>query len=139
MKYLSLDIGEKRIGVASSDSGIIVSEYATLIMDTWQQTLSEIYAILKKEQVEILVVGLPVNMDGTESKYSKIIREYMVSLEKEIAKGKLPTKIFFEDERLTSSEAERQLRERKYTQDEIKKKVDSFAARLILEQYLDNK
>lgn len=138
MKYLSLDFGTKRIGVATSDSGIIANEYTTLVFDNWPETKQRIMSVLALEKVEILVVGLPKNMDGTESKYSAYIRDYVASLQKDITASHLTIAIYLEDERLTSSEAERQLREQGCDQQEIKKRVDQYAAKLILEQYLGN-
>ncbi len=138
MKYLSLDFGTKRIGVATSDSGIVANEYTTLVFDNWPETKQRILSILALEKVENLIIGLPKNMDGTDSKYSTYIEDYAASLEQSIAEANLETKIYLEDERLTSSEAERQLREQSCDREEIKKRVDLYAAKLILEQYLDN-
>jgi len=129
MRILALDIGKKRIGLAISHSGIIASEYLTL--ENNKDLLKKISDILAKENIEKIIIGLPQNMDGTESVYAKEVLQFAEKLRK-------VTKIFilFEDERLTTKEAERQLREQGVSSEDLKKRIDQYAAKLILEQYL---
>jgi putative holliday junction resolvase len=129
MRILALDIGKKRIGVALSTSGIIASEFATFTND--QSTIEKIEEIVKKEDIEKIIVGLPKNMDGTNSEYTY----YVLNFEKKIKKY-INIPIIFEDERLTTKDAELKLKAMGLSADEVKRRIDQFAAKLILEQYL---
>lgn len=130
MKYLSLDIGTKRIGVAISRSGILAKELKTF--DVSKNTIKNIVKLIQEEEIEKLIIGLPVSMDGVERDAAKNVRDFADQISKQIN-----TKIEFEDERLTSVEAERQLKNEGCTDDEMKHRVDQRSAKIILEQYID--
>lgn len=132
MNYLGLDIGTKRIGCAISESGVIAREYKTIAVTDTNQAIKDIISICQKENIEKIVVGLPQNMDDTESDFTKEVKDFVQKMKVRI---KIP--IVFEDERLTSKEAERLLKENKIKKEELKKRIDQFSAKLILEQYLE--
>jgi len=134
MKYLSLDIGKKRIGIALSLAGTFCKEYKTLDFTTSDNLISDIKTIITENNIDAIIIGLPKNMDGSDSEYTLYVREIADKI-----KTKITIPINLEDERLTSAEAERQLQEMGLARDEIKKRVDQYAAKLILEQYLENK
>ena len=129
MNILSIDIGKKRIGLAINLTDFLAKEYDTIAYDG--DSIKKILHIIKKENIQKIVVGLPINMDGSEGEMAKFVRDFSEKLEK---LSDLPLDL--EDERLTSSEAERQLRESGANIDEIKKRVDAYSAKLILEQYI---
>lgn len=133
-RYLSLDIGLKRIGVAISTSGILCKEYATFENSSIENSINRIIEIIDKEKINNLIIGLPISMDNTHSTYT----EYVLNFSKKI-KEIINIPVILEDERLTTQEAERQLRELKISFNEIKERVDQYSAKLILEQYLSNK
>ena len=131
MKILALDVGRKRIGLAISQSGILVQEFLT--MDNKESSsFTEIAEIIEDEGIEKLVIGLPKNMDGTDAEITKYVEEFSKKLSAIIS---IP--VDFEDERLTTKEAERQLRNSGLNHEEIEKRIDQYSAKLILEQYLE--
>lgn len=128
-KVMALDIGTKRIGIALSDYLLMLANRHSYIpRSPEEQALNKIYEIAKANNVKEIVIGVPVNMDGSKGfqaedciNFSKKIEGY---------------KIIEEDERLTSDTAEENLRNQKIDFRKDKGLVDVESARLILEQYL---
>lgn len=135
MKYLGLDVGKKRIGVAISESGILARGYITINLLSLNQALDDIISICNKEKIGQIIMGLPLLPSGSESEQTKFVKDFKDELRK---KTKLP--IAFVNEYLTSKEAERILLERdpKISRDRraMREKVDQISAVLILEEYL---
>ena len=130
MKYLALDIGEKRIGVArSDDSGIIATPIGVVEVD--EEVLKNLGSIINEEQVECVIFGIPKHADGNESKFSHQIRE-MAS----VVKNEFDVQIDFEDEYGSTKIAEERLKKAGKSPREMKKYDDAFAAEVILESYL---
>ena len=128
-KVMALDIGTKRIGIALSDFLLIMAQGHSFIpREPQSKALAAVYKIAKENHVEKIVVGLPLNMDGTQGFQADDCKEFASMIE--------GYEVIFEDERLTSAQAEENLRERKV--DFIKNKglVDIESACIILEQYL---
>ena len=126
---MALDIGTKRIGIAISDFLHIISNGHSYISRVPEASaIAEIYKIAKDNHANKIIVGVPVNMDGTRGgqaddciAFANKIKDY---------------EIIFEDERLTSELAEENLRAKKIDFRKEKGLVDVESARLILEQYL---
>lgn len=130
-KILALDVGEKRIGLALSDElEIIASPYKTIDFDN---AASELTKIITEERVGRMVIGLPYLADGLLGSQAKPIQKFVEKLKKKIS---IPLE--YENEILTSKEAEGRLRE---YQKEIREKgeIDTMAATIILESYLRRK
>ena len=133
MRYLSIDYGTKTTGLAVCDpTETVVSPLAGL--PTAKDLLGKIVEIVKAEGIEAIVVGLPLNMDGTQSGQAGIVSGFADELKKHI---NVP--IFFQDERLTSYAAEEKLAQRELTRKKKKKRIDALAAAEILQQFLDSK
>ena len=133
MRYLAIDYGNKRTGLAICDeSEIITSPLA--VLDTHNSLIEKVAQIIKDENVEAVVIGLPLNMDDTESGQAKIVRDFSQQLKKNID---IP--IHFEDERLSSFAAEEKLASAELTRKKKKKRLDAVAAAVILQTFLDNK
>lgn len=133
MKVLALDIGDVRIGLATSDPmGIIASGYDTYIRKNNEKDYEFIRDFVLKNRIEVVVLGLPINMDGTRGERVEIVEAFAEKL-KEI----LNVKIVFNDERLTTVQAERMLIEHGVRRDKRKKVIDKVAATIILQNYLD--
>jgi len=133
MRILALDIGEKRCGVAVSDAtGKIAFPLCTLGTSEVLENSSAFQRILEDYEPSVLVCGLPLSLSGTENQQAGIIRE---KAERIAQQTKLP--IEFVDERLSSGNARRILRESGYDARSMKGKVDQIAASLILQTYLD--
>lgn len=136
MRKLALDVGDVRIGIATSDiMGIIASGYETYVRKGGAADYEYIAAFVKAHDVDEVVVGLPVNMDGTEGARAELTRAFAEELESYL--GGIPVK--FQDERLTTVQAERMLIQGGVRRDKRKKVIDKVAATLILQAYLDSR
>ncbi len=135
MRILGLDIGEKRIGVAVSDPmGWTAQGLFTLTRGKLPEDLLEIQAICQKYEAEKVVVGYPINMNGTIGPKALEVKEFARMLEERL---QLPIELW--DERLTSRAAERVLLEADISRRKRKKVLDKLAAVGILQSYLDCK
>ena len=134
-RFLCLDIGDKRIGIAVSDP---FNSYAlpvqTLIRKNLKTDLERIALLTKEKGATALVCGLPVNFDGTPSVQTTRAKFFIEKL-----KETLGLEIFEVDERCTSIEAEEVLIEQGKRREERKGLVDSLAAASILQGYLNDK
>ncbi|MDD5686681.1 MAG: Holliday junction resolvase RuvX [Elusimicrobia bacterium] len=133
MSILAIDYGKKRIGVAVSSTFISTPLKPVLVVNS-ENLLISISKIIIEYEVSEIVLGLPLNMDGTESEMTKEVRCFAVKLER-----KFGLKVSLVDERLTSREAEEKLAIFEKSWQKRKKKIDSAAACLILESYLRKK
>ena len=132
MKYLALDYGLKRVGVAVSDpEGRMAFPRCTLARDTRDGFFSELLALLERERPDAVVLGLPLHVDGTECLTTRQVRNFAASLKRRMA---LP--LYWIDEALTSRQAESDLREAGLSARAIKQVVDQQAAVRILETLL---
>ncbi len=132
-KIVGLDIGKKRIGIAMSDlMGLIAHPVETISREPEKSAIEKIKQICKDNNVKKIVAGLPKNMNNTIGDQAQDCIDFANNFKPEY-------EIIFEDERLTSKQAEFILAQtgRKYTKD--KKLVDLKSACLILQQYLDRK
>lgn len=132
MRYLGLDLGTKRLGIAISDrSGLIASPYEVLTYKDASETLPRIKNIIENEKVSEIALGLPKNMDGSLGFASTRSIEYKKLLESEID---IP--IILVDERLSTVEAERYLLDEDMSRIKRKGKIDAVAASVILNTYM---
>lgn len=135
MIILGLDYGSKTVGVAITDAlGLTVVPVTTVKRDREskiRKTLVEIATIVEERHVEKIVLGLPLNMDGTEGERVEHTREFAEKL-----RARVTVPIEFADERLTTMEAAEILDENGVPRSEQKRVIDQLAAQLILEQYL---
>lgn len=135
-KYVALDIGDVRIGVAKSDIMGILASPLEVIDRRKTKAVERIAQILKDENTKSLVVGIPKSLDGTEKRQAEKVREFIEKLHKNIEN----LEIFEVDERLTTVQADRLLNEtNKKGALEKRKVVDKVAAAIILQSFLDMK
>ena len=126
---MALDIGTKRIGIALSDFLLMLANgHSYIAREPEEKALETIYKIAKDNHVEKIVVGIPLNMNGTKGFQAENCEEFASKI-----KG---YEIIFEDERLTSDTAEENLRAKKIDFRKDKGLVDIESACIILEQYL---
>ncbi len=129
---MALDVGDKKIGVALSDPLKITSQgLETYIRKETEEDYKYFAELIKKNDAEILVVGLPKNMNGTEGPQAEKVKEFINKLQKYT-----DVKIDYADERLTTMEAEKMLISGDVSRKNRKKVVDKVAANLILQNYL---
>lgn len=131
-KYIALDVGEKRLGIARSDEGGVFSfPYGTLNI---QDSSEDLKKIIEEEKPEKIVVGLPRNMDGSLGFQAEKVEKF-VNLNLKQYKHIVE----YEDESVTSIEAQKEME--KEGKDPVKNKgeIDSYAAKIILESWLRRK
>jgi len=127
VRLLGLDVGEKRIGVAVTDpTGLFAQPVSTIMRGT--NDIREIADLVKEYDITEVVVGLPVNMNGSIGPGAEKVQEFAQNLEET-----LTVPIVFEDERLTTSMAERMMIDADVSRRKRKKSVDKIAAAIILE------
>lgn len=132
-RILALDVGKKRIGLAVSDElGWTAQGLETLERTRIREDLAKLKELAGHWSVETLLIGQPLHMSGEASRQSEYTREFGERLKEYLS---LP--VIFWDERLTSVEAERVLRESGASLEQRKKAVDRMAAVLLLESYLE--
>lgn len=135
MRILGLDVGTKRIGVAISDElSLIAHGINSIDRKDLNSDLGVIDNLVKENGVYEVVVGLPLNMDGSYSAKTKEVVEFLDNLMKLI---KVPVKTW--DERLTTVQAEKTLLEADMSRAKRKRLSDKLAAQIILQSYLDAK
>ncbi len=134
MRYLGLDLGSKTLGIALSDSlGIIASSYGIINHDEdYERLIREVYDIVQDKKIEAIVLGLPKNMNNSIGPKGELSFAFKKMLEDEI---KIP--VFLQDERLTTRQAENVLISNDTSRKKRKKVIDSMAATIILQSYLD--
>ena len=131
-RLLALDLGEKRVGVAISDElRITVRPLPRLHRTNWKQLVGAVADLLQHFDAQALVIGLPLNLDGTEGNPAKEARRIARNFELSL---KVP--VYLQDERLTSREAEESLRASGRTNEALHKYVDSESAAIILRDFI---
>ena len=134
-RYIGLDVGTKRIGVALSDPLLITAQpLEAIAREPEEQSLSRISSLCKEYDVLGIVVGFPKTMHGTVGPQAEDCKNFGDKI-----KNITGLEVFFEDERLTSKQAEQALamQGKKYTKN--KSLVDITSAVLILQQFLDRR
>ena len=133
-RILALDVGLRRIGLALSDPLRITAQgIETLQRKNLRFDLHRLSRLARQHDVCSFVVGFPLHMSGDESRQSGIVREFAAKLEHHSG---LPVKLW--DERMTTLEAGRVLRESGVSQEKRAKAIDRLSAVLILQSYLDS-
>ena len=137
MRFMGLDYGAKTVGVALSDALLLTAEPFETIFRTEEnklrKTLRRIEEIASGYEVSLIVLGLPLNMDGTDSEQTGKAREFS-----EILKRRTGLPVVFQDERLTTFAADEVLEESGIPKKDRKQAIDRIAAALILKEYMDN-
>jgi len=133
MRSLGLDIGDRWIGVALSDpGGILASPFGIIERIDDGQAIAAVIDIINKQQVGIIVVGLPLSLDGSLSGQAEKVNDFAQKLIEQVK-----TPVEFRDERLTTVMAQRLKRASGGKKGRGKTRDDSQAAALILQSYLD--
>ncbi len=135
MRKLGLDLGERRIGIALSDPlGIQATPYAIIENKNPEELKGYIEGLIEKEGVDTVVVGMPLRLRGGEGRQAQWARRYAEEIRS--IEG---LEVVLWDERLTTREALRRLREGGGISRKVMKKSDSAAAAVLLQSYLDSR
>jgi len=133
MKYLGLDLGSRTLGIAVSTSGIFASDLKVIRHnEEYDKLIPEIKSIIDEYKIDEIVLGLPKNMNNTLGEKANLSYDFKDKLEKET--GKI---VHLEDERLTTVIANNALIGMDRSRKQRKSVVDSVAATIILQSYLD--
>lgn len=131
-RYLGIDNGEKRVGLALSDPlKIIATPFRTLLVHNTNQVIRELDKIIDEQDVELIVVGNPLGMKGQQTVQTKRVMEFTDKLRD------IGYKVMLEDERLSSVSAKRVMIEQEIKTGYNKELIDQTAAAIILQQFLD--
>jgi len=133
MRYLAIDYGTKRTGLAICDSAETIASPLAIIQGQ-KELLKKIAEVVETENVEAVVLGLPLNMTGSESSQTKLVLKFAGQL-----KDHLHVPVHLQDERLSSFSAEEKLASAKFTKEKMRKRLDAVAAAEILEAFLEQK
>jgi putative Holliday junction resolvase len=138
MRSLGLDVGSKTIGRALGDAGGLIAT----AFDVWArkghtEDAREIVRQTRDEQVEAIVVGLPLELDGRVGRRARAVHRFVEALEAEMATQSVSVPIHLWDERFSTAAAERTLLEADVSRARRKTKIDAVAAQVILQGWLD--
>ena len=131
MKYLGIDYGTRRTGVAVCDARGKVASPLTVI-ERQKELIPRLRQIIHQEEIEAVVVGLPLNMDGTVGPAAERARKFAAELQRSFG---IP--VYLEDERLSSFAAAEKLAPAGYSRARKRKRLDAVAAADILQAFLD--
>lgn len=137
MRYLGLDLGSKTLGLSMSDiTGTIATTYKTIKFESedYSSILPELKNIVENEQINKIVLGLPKNMNNTIGPRGEVSLMFKKMLEEY-----LNIEVIMQDERRTTIEAENYMLAADISRKKRKQKIDSLAANIILQSYLDKK
>ena len=133
MRIMALDIGEMRVGIAISDPGERVASPVTVLPSAEVKACAKPFMrVLEDWEPELLVSGLPYTLSGEEGPQAARIRAFAAEVSKRTG---IPVE--FSDERLSSTEAKRSLREKGMSEREMRGKIDMIAASIFLQSWLD--
>ncbi|HEV2394900.1 MAG TPA: Holliday junction resolvase RuvX [Verrucomicrobiae bacterium] len=133
MRILAIDHGTKRIGIAISDELKMIAQPLQYIeAEPFEAFLARLKELLRQKEVELILIGMPRNMDGTYGPAAAKVQEFVSALRAGLS---VPIKTW--DERLTSAQANRLLIQGGVRRQKRKETVDKMAAAILLQSYLD--
>lgn len=134
MRVLAIDHGSVRMGIALSDPmGIVAQPLESVPSEPRSQFLARLQELVREKGVELILVGMPRNMDGSYGPAAAKVREFVQELERTVS---VPIRTW--DERLTSAQANRMLIQADVRRSDRRAKVDKTAAAILLQSYLDS-
>ena len=140
MRILGLDVGDRTVGVAVSDPlGIIATGVTTIDRVGIRKDTGKVIDFIREYDCSLVVIGLPLNLDDSDSVQTEKVREFRKMLENKLkSSGPLSrVRVDWQDERYSTAEAEEVLIEANMSREDRKKIIDRQAAIVILQRYLD--
>lgn len=139
MKIMSLDVGDKTIGVALSDELLITAQgVKTILRSNIKKDTGDIISIIEENNVNKVIVGLPKNLNGTDSIQTEKVYQFKEKLVNKLrSTGKPDIEVIFWDERFSTVIAENILIQADMSRKKRKDVIDKMAATVILQSYLD--
>ena len=132
-RTLGVDYGERRVGLAISDElGMMALPLDILPVQGARQVIRDVLRLCQEKQVAVIVVGLPLNMDGSRGPAVEAVERFVLELRRPAGR---PVDVW--DERMSSRQVERMLIDSDVSRSRLKGLVDKLAAQVILQSYLD--
>jgi putative Holliday junction resolvase len=132
-RLLAIDLGAKRVGIAVSDElRITVNPLERIERRSWKDFLKRVVAIIESYDARALIIGLPLNLDGTKGQAADEAARIAENFRKSLS-----VPVFLQDERLTSIAAESEMRTQGFDPEELRRRVDSESAAIILRDFLN--
>lgn len=129
---LALDLGDKLVGAAVSDNRLImIKRLAPLKRSNWKRLLQDVVTLIKRYDAQTVVIGLPLNLDGSSGEPAQKARQVAANLARSIQQA-----VYLQDERLTSFEATENLKAEGHKPGDIPALVDGEAAAMILRDFI---
>lgn len=140
MRKIALDVGDKTIGVALSDElGITGQGLTTIERVGIRKDCGKVMDIIREYDCDTVVIGLPLNLNGTDSVQTEKVREFRTMLENKMrSTGMQKVNVVWQDERFTTVMAERVLIDADVSRKKRKDVIDKQAAVIIMQSYLDS-
>ena len=135
-RILALDVGAKRIGVAVSDElGLLATPRTVIVRRSTEAALDEIVRIALAEEASLVVVGLPISLDGQLHSQARTVQRFGERLRRRLEAPGIP--LVYADEMLSTVRADERLREAGVRPQRIRERIDAEAAAVILKEYLN--
>src|ERR1044072_8303498 len=135
MRILAVDHGTKRIGIALSDELKMIAQPLEFVLaEPFLDFVTRLKEIIREKEVELILIGMPRNMDGSYGPAALKVQEFIAVLKDLVA---IPIKTW--DERLTSAQANRMLIQADVRRNKRKERVDAAAAAILLQSFLDSR
>ncbi len=140
MRKIGLDVGDKTIGIAVSDPlGVTAQGITTLERVGIRKDAGKVLDLVREYDCDTIVVGLPISMNGDDSEQTRKVRDFRQMLENKMRSTAMKgIDVVWQDERLTTVQAERVLIEADLSRRKRKQVIDKQAAVIILQTYLDS-
>jgi len=137
MKYLALDVGERRVGIALSRTGTLAAPWEVLVRASKASDLQRIADLVRQQGVDVVVVGHPLNDDGSAGPQARRIERYAQALIDALEQAGLDVDVVLWDERMSTLRAQAAMIEGGRSARARRQRVDAAAAAVILQDYLD--
>lgn len=138
MRAIALDVGSKTIGVAVSDADAVIARAHTVLPRAGQQAdAARVCELIAEFEAAAVVVGLPLELDGSSGHRARLVERFVTALEQAIAERGLSIELARWDERFSTAAAERTLLEADLSRAKRRQTVDAVAAAFILQGWLD--
>jgi putative Holliday junction resolvase len=138
-RILALDVGERRVGVAISDEKQILARSLTVVhRRSKAQDFETLAQLVREHAVSAIVVGLPLDADGTEGQQARRCRRYAAALSETLVAQQLVTPLIFYDESLSTVDAAEIMIASGRKRRDRRRRIDAVAAAVILQSYLDS-
>jgi len=129
---LALDLGDKLVGAAVSDNRLVtIKRLPPIKRSNWKRLLQDVVTLIQRYDAQTVVIGLPLNLDGTSGEAAAKARQVANNLARSVTQA-----VYLQDERLTSFEATENLKAEGYKPDEIPDLIDGEAAAMILRDFI---